>query len=319
MKAILILVCSVAGLAVGAATQPEFNLQSDNDSELAAALAADEESPVEDPWNLEELEGEERLKVLLGGPRRSFLGIGVSEIDGERAKELQLKEERGVEITRVEPDGPADRAGVKKGDVVIEYNNQRVEGTEQFVRMVRETPPGRQVKFVVSRQGQTHTLVVTVGSAKDHAFHVAPKVDFDRLRKDLEGLKGFHVMPEMHWEFDSWKGARLGVVVESLQDQLAEYFGVKEGVLVRSVMKGSSAEKAGIKAGDVIVKIDEEKITSARELTKAVRAARAKKTFPVTVSRKGKEMTLSVTLEDDRSSVGERKEERVIRKTGIEN
>src|SRR3979409_1350361 len=66
----------------------------------------------------------------------SFLGIGVTEVDSERAKALNLKEERGVEITRVEEDSPAARAGLKTGDVVLEYGGQRVEGTEQFVRLV---------------------------------------------------------------------------------------------------------------------------------------------------------------------------------------
>src|SRR6266498_480139 len=76
--------------------------------------------------------------------RGSYLGIGVADIDTERAKALNLKEERGAEVTSVDPEGPAGKAGLKEGDVVLEYNGQRVEGTEQFVRMVRETPPGRQ-------------------------------------------------------------------------------------------------------------------------------------------------------------------------------
>ena len=77
----------------------------------------------------------------------SFLGIGVQEIDTERAKALNLREERGVEVTRVEDDSPAAKGGIKMGDVVLEYNGERVEGVEQFMRMVRETPPGRDVSF----------------------------------------------------------------------------------------------------------------------------------------------------------------------------
>lgn len=82
---------------------------------------------------------------------RSFLGVGVKEIDEERAKALKLRDEYGVEVTNVEEDSPASKAGLKTGDVVLEYNGQRVEGTEQFVRFVRETPTGRTVKLLVSR------------------------------------------------------------------------------------------------------------------------------------------------------------------------
>ncbi len=85
----------------------------------------------------------------------SYLGVMLQEIDDERAKALRLSEEAGVEVTRVEPDSPADKAGVKTGDVALEYNGQHVEGMEQFSRLVHETPPGREAKLVVSRSGAT--------------------------------------------------------------------------------------------------------------------------------------------------------------------
>src|SRR5687768_6464668 len=74
---------------------------------------------------------------------RTYLGVNVAEVDTDRARELKLKEERGVEIKKVEPGSPAEKAGLKEADVVLEYNGQRVEGTESFMRMVRETPSGR--------------------------------------------------------------------------------------------------------------------------------------------------------------------------------
>lgn len=97
----------------------------------------------------------------LGG---SFLGVGVQEINSERSKALKLKDEYGVEITRVDDDSPAAKAGLKVHDVVLEYNGQRVEGTEQFVRFVRETPAGRTVKLAINRAGSNQTLAATIGS-----------------------------------------------------------------------------------------------------------------------------------------------------------
>ena len=96
----------------------------------------------------------------------SYLGVGVAEVSAERVKALKLKEERGVEITRVDDDSPALKAGLKAGDVVLDYNGQRIEGTEQFVRMVKETPEGRQVRLLISRDGNTQTLTATIAARK---------------------------------------------------------------------------------------------------------------------------------------------------------
>jgi serine protease Do len=99
----------------------------------------------------------------------------------------------------------------------------------------------------------------------------------------------------------SWRTSTLGIESESLNSQLAEFFGVKEGVLVRAVTKNSPAEKAGLKAGDIIVKVDDRKVTNPRDISAALRAmAREKHTFPLTVVRKQQETTLSVTLEEHR-------------------
>jgi S1-C subfamily serine protease len=97
------------------------------------------------------------------------------------------------------------------------------------------------------------------------------------------------------------RSAMLGIEGENLshESQFGEFLGVKEGVLVKAVTKNSAAEKAGIRAGDVIVRVDDERVTSTREITAALRSARSKKTFNVVVVRNKKEMPLSVTIEDN--------------------
>ena len=241
----------------------------------------------------------------------SFLGVGVREVDAERAKALKLPAEHGVEITKVDPSSPAEKAGLKVGDVVQSYNGQRVEGTEQFVRMVRETPAGRNAQLGLVRNGSQQTLTATIAARKSSGVFMGPP---------MEGMKG---MPGMTWppsdsehkfEFSmpdipkatmSWTSSMLGVVAEPLGDsQLAAFFGVKEGVLVRSVAKDTPAEKAGIKAGDVIVKIDADNVDAPRDITAAIRAARkdGKKTVVVALFRDRKEMPVTVTLGDETSA-----------------
>jgi serine protease Do len=226
----------------------------------------------------------------------SFLGVGVAEIDSERAKALNLREEYGVEITRVEDDSPAAKAGIKTGDVVLEYNGQRVEGMDQFMRLVRETPPGRDVKLALSRNGASQTVVVKTGSRKTWA---AKSGDVFSRGFDMPNIVIPDVqIPDMPKAYMSWRSSLLGVEAESIDNQLAQYFGVKEGVLVRSVIKGSAAEKAGLKAGDVITKVDGGAVSSPREISSAIRAARSKKSTTLTVVRERKETAVSVTLED---------------------
>lgn len=231
----------------------------------------------------------------------SWLGVGVKEITSERARALNLKDEYGVEITTVEPDSPADKAGLKPGDVVLEYNGQRVEGTAQFVRFVRETPPGRTVRLTVFRNGSTQTLSATIAERRGRAFNFrTPGVEEEfNIR-----IPRIEALPDVPRVTMSWRTGMLGIEGEPLRDsQLGDFFGVKDGVLVRSVMKGTPAEKAGLRAGDVIVKVDDRKVSEPRDITHALRAARdaSKKTLPVVVVREKKEITVQVTIEDEPS------------------
>jgi len=222
----------------------------------------------------------------------TYLGVSLAEVDANRAKELKLKEDYGVEITRVEEGSPAEKAGVKAGDVVLEYNGQRVEGMEQFGRMVRETPPGREVKLTVSREGSTQTLTAMLASRKMRPFagNLAQVFEMPEIR-----------IPDIPQIFTTLRTAMLGVEAESLGSQLAEYFGVKEGVLVRSVLENTPAQKAGLKAGDVITKVEGTAVTSPSELSGAVRSASSKKTYSVELMRDRKPQTVNVAVDEGRS------------------
>lgn len=226
----------------------------------------------------------------------TYLGIGVQDLDAERARTLKLKEDRGAEVTSVTADSPAAKAGIKEGDVVLEYNGQAVEGQEQLARLVRETPAGRHVKIVVWRNGGAQTLSATVESRRGGMFEGG---DFNFTMPNIT----IPPMPPMDIPniYMGGRSAMLGIEGENLshESQFGEFLGVKEGVLVKAVTKNSAAEKAGIRAGDVIVKVDDERVSSTREITSALRSARSKKTFNVVVVRNKKDMTLSVTIEDN--------------------
>ncbi|MDE3167919.1 MAG: PDZ domain-containing protein, partial [Acidobacteriota bacterium] len=191
-------------------------------------------------------------------------------------------------------------------DVVLEFNGTPVEGTVQFQRLVGETPSGRQVKLTVWRNGAPLTLNVTLGERKSSAIAAIPVPPGD-LRSwtfempNMPDMRQFR-MPEMNIPpFEAFSpNPVLGIYGEPMgeAEQLAQYFGVADGVLVRSVVKGSSAEKAGLKAGDVITRIDDTHVSNSADITRALRALRGRKSaFTVTVVRNHKEMPLPVTLE----------------------
>jgi len=218
----------------------------------------------------------------------TYLGVNLCEISSDRARELKLKDAYGVEITRVEDSSPAEKAGLKSGDVVLEYNGQRVEGMEQFGRLVRETPAGREVKLLISRNGATQAIAATLQVRKPkNIAALMPNMDMPELH-----------IPDMPQVFTTWHSPVLGVEAESLGSQLAAYFGVKEGVLVRSVAKDTAAEKAGIKAGDVITKVDGSTVTTPNELVSAIHSVGSRKPFALELTRDRHETTVMVTIED---------------------
>jgi serine protease Do len=220
-------------------------------------------------------------RVITISPPGSYLGIGIQEITVERAKALKLREETGVEVTRVAHDSPADKAGLKEGDVVLQYNGTKVEGLEQLSRLVRETPVGREAKLEIFRNGAPMTLMAKVG---EHPSMPGMSDGFS-----------FH-MPDVPRTIQGLRSPMLGVEAESIDGQLAQFFGVNEGVLVRTVMKGSPAEKAGVKAGDVILRVDEGKVTTPAEISAHLRAAHGKP-VPVAVMRERKEINMTVEAE----------------------
>jgi len=230
-------------------------------------------------------------KVAPAGP--SFVGVMVQEIDSERARALKMPNESGVEITHVEPDSPAEHAGLKVGDAILQYNGERVEGMEQFSRLVRETPAGREVKVEIVRNGAPQSVMVKVAARRTPgAFLITPA-------PPAVPVQPFELrMPDMPHSFMSWRSSALGIECETLEGQLAQYFGVKEGVLVRSVSKGSPSEKAGIKAGDVITRVDDAHVATPADISSKVRSMRGK-AIPMQVIRDRKEVNVSVTLDPD--------------------
>jgi predicted metalloprotease with PDZ domain len=240
------------------------------------------------------------LNVVIGDDGSSWLGVETHEVTSDKAKELKLSAERGVVLGKIVPDSPAAKAGLKENDVVTEINGQRVEGAAQFRRMIHEIPAGRTIQLTVWRDGRTQTISATLGKSEQgrHAM---------KMMTPTPGTFAFR-MPEMP-EIPSmeWNGSmllsgqpRLGIDAEDLSGQLGAFFGAPdgEGILVRDVNSGSPAEKAGVKAGDVITSLNGERIRTVGELREKLSAKRDDKdrTVKLGVLRNKSEISLNVEL-----------------------
>jgi predicted metalloprotease with PDZ domain len=216
-----------------------------------------------------------------------------------------LKDERGVEVTMVDQDAPAGKAGLKEQDVILTLNGSEVQSVEQLRRMIRETPPGRVVTLGVSRNGQAVSIKVELADRKkNYAHNMGP--DAKQFKFNMPMMPAMPVMPDMDLPVSIvvvHSSARSGLMVENLTPQLGDFFGAKsgQGVLVRSVEKGSSADKAGFRAGDVIVKINGEPIRDSGDFSHALRS-RKDNTASVGVIRDKKEQTITITLPEHKQS-----------------
>lgn len=285
-----------SGAAVAAASltgdggQARAWVAADGDQAVVAAMPDDQDGPMT----------VRRLAVLAGrGPQ---LGVSVRELEGDQAKSAT-----GAVVEDVKPGSAAEKAGIRKGDVITEFDGERVRGVRHLTRLVTETPEGRTVKAAVQRAGARVDLSVTPDSGtlargdREFEFAVPPMKferrpgDFDReLRWNME--RALPKIPGEAWMFHGGKG-RLGVSIQALDGQLGEYFGTDKGVLVNKVEADSPAAKAGLKAGDVVTAVNGKAISEPSELIEEVRKAEDGSTLAIDFTRDRKAQSTKATLE----------------------
>ncbi len=241
------------------------------------------------------------MNIVIGDDGSSWLGVETHEVTSDKAKELKLSAERGVVLGKIVPDSPAAKAGLKENDVVTEINGQRVEGAAQFRRMIHEIPAGRSIQLTVWRDGRMQTISATLGKSQERRHTM-------KMMTPTPGTFAFRMpeipdIPSMEWNGNMLFGGgqpRLGIDAEDLSGQLGAFFGAPEGegILVRDVNSGSAAEKAGVKAGDVITSLNGERIRTVGELREKLSAKRDDKdrTVKLGVLRNKSEVSLSVEL-----------------------
>jgi S1-C subfamily serine protease len=289
---------------------------------LAAAIAVLDGGQVLHAAEMSAALGQQMLTAAMGeGHARAaqgYLGIETRDVSEDQLGVLKLKDARGAEITNLDHDGPACKAGMRMRDVILQMNGQVVENEDQLRRMLKDMPVGRSVSFVVSRDGQTQMLTMqmadrkTVGLQAWEQHYTVPApgpsgvvrgntffdsktantVPVTKEHRDLLGTETIILS-------SSFTGAKL----EVMGPQLAEFFGAAggAGLLVRSVDTNSPADDAGMKAGDVVVKINSISVANGTDWTKTVHDNKGKP-VPVVVLRDKHEQTLTLTPDGKKRS-----------------
>jgi membrane-associated protease RseP (regulator of RpoE activity) len=248
----------------------------------------------------------------------SFLGVRVEDVNKENMARYGMRDVRGVGITEIVKDSPAEKAGLRKDDVIVRFENDSVTSTRKLNRLISEVAPDQTVKLGVVRGGGEQDVAVTIGKRTHsmNTFDLKGMEDFKGLAelKGLERLKEFkNLVPgdgqTWRWEgtpgdqgmvFAFGNGRRIGVSTVQLTKQLADYFGIADGkgVLVTSVSDDSPAAKAGIKAGDIITAIDGEKVEGSGDLARNINKKKDGEVV-LTVIRNKNQRTVNVTPKND--------------------
>jgi len=228
---------------------------------------------------------------------RGWLGVYVQDITKDLKEAMDLKSKRGVLVRDVVEDSPADEAGIKSEDVILIFDGNKLKDSGDLISLIRKTSPGNEADLVIVRDGKEKTVTVVLG-----------KVPRDDLRM-LELIPGheWHMFKPYSYSFSVFSGGRIGVKVQDLNEQLGEYFGVKdgEGALVTEVDEDGPAYEAGLRAGDVIVKVDDEEIEDVDDLTDEIsdKEEGDKVAIEVIRDRKSKNFTVEVEKQKEWSSV----------------
>lgn len=216
-------------------------------------------------------------RLNLSAAEGSQLGLTLRDLDAATRKEWKLPSAQGVLVNDVQPGGPADKGGIRSGDVISDFDGEHVRSIRQMKRLLGETLDGMPVRIGVVRDGRRLELSVTpepAGPAIDDRFGELLR---DGLGTNLRALPRMPPDPRGSRDFrpsDEWStgSGRLGVVAQEVTPQLAAYFGASDGVLVASVTENSPAARAGLKAGDVVTAVGDTTVKSTGDLSRAIRA-----------------------------------------------
>lgn len=218
----------------------------------------------------------------------AFLGVVLDEVTDEVGADYGVVQGKGALVCEVSGRSPAEKAGLRANDIIVKFDGSPIESPDELRDALREKGPGDVVNLGILRGGKERAVEVSLGSRKSYGHSEYGEGVERHYRKMLKAPKGH-------------KRAYAGIHLQELGEGLAKYFKVDEGVLISDVEEGSPAEKAGLKAGDVIVRIDGDATDDVRDVQRRVRRHEPGETAKFEVVRNGKTKTIKVKLGEQSS------------------
>ncbi len=245
----------------------------------------------------------EELNPLLSHTQ-GYLGVLVTDVDNDSAQKLRLKDNHGALVTLIDHDAPAGPV-LHVSDVILEVNGQKIEGAEQFGRILKEVHAGQKVTLVVLRDGAQQTVSVQLVDRKAMEQAVWRKIDSDDLIPPPPSGMGIlsgggDAPPSWHLPFFS-SSLNVGALVEPLTSQMADYLGIASGIMVKEVSRRSAASAAGLKPFDIILKVNTDPIATTADWDRALRTNQGR-AVPVIVLRERKQQTVTLQVDSKRHS-----------------
>ena len=236
--------------------------------------------------------------IVSNSEKTAWLGVSVQDVSKSLADKKKLKVDEGAYVFDVVDDSPADEAGIREGDVIVKFDGAKIAGSDELVESVRKTPPKTKVDIEIVRGEEHKTLTATVGREPRNYSYSFGFGD-DGIRTPMPPRMPRVRIPRMHFNTMTFSRTESnGLAVQDLTRQLAEYFELpdKKGALVVEVAKGSEAEKAGVKAGDVITKVDGFTVHDASGVVDALDDIKESKDVKIDLVRKGKALTVTMKI-----------------------
>jgi C-terminal processing protease CtpA/Prc len=214
-----------------------------------------------------------------------WIGVMVQDVNEKIARKVKLDSEEGAYVNEVLEDSPADSAGIQESDVIIEFNGKKLFDSDDLAKTVHRTLPETKVSLVIVRGGEKKTLHLTVGKKRESQhcmFGEMPNIP------DVRVFVGNRI---------------LGLRLLTLNEQLGEYFGApsNEGVLVEEVEHKSTAEKAGFKAGDIVIRVGGKTVDAVEKIRKELQKYDEGDTVKFEVMRKNTKKILNVEMEEQQN------------------
>ena len=239
------------------------------------------------------------MRLLHHNSSQGYLGVDVADVSQSRAQSLHLNHTAGAEITILDHDAPAGKAGLHVHDVIVAANGASIENAEQFRQLLHRQAPGKKLRLSVNRDGAMQTITVQMADRRKVEQEAQQEIEQSNLPPGAQGfLSGGDVAPSMAGGFHFWglgSSFHVGALVERMTPEMQDYLGVDNGVIVKSVARHSAAAQAGLQAHDVILAVGAETVATTSDWERLLRASNGK-VVPVSIQRDRARQTLWLQL-----------------------